>query len=324
MISCMTRKIIFAGLILTVTSGVLAYTGSSSGIGIETAALASPSVTVVWWFWPLMLFVVTFIIGVVAVLGGVGGGVLFVPIVSGFFPFHLDFVRCAGLLVALASSLSAGPILLKKGLANLRLAMPLALVASWGAILGATLGLIMPRHIVQISLGVAILVIAGIMLRAQRSDYPEVRNADSLSAALGIGGVYHEASAGKDISWQAHRTPQALVIFVLVGVVAGMFGLGAGWATVPVLNLMMGVPLKMAVSTSNFLLSITGSSAAWVYINKGAVLPIIVAPSVVGMMIGARVGAFLLPRVKPGIIKYIIITLLVFSGLRVLLKGCGF
>ena len=27
--------------------------------------------------------------GIVAVLGGVGGGVLFVPIIGGFFPFHL-------------------------------------------------------------------------------------------------------------------------------------------------------------------------------------------------------------------------------------------
>ena len=31
-----------------------------------------------------------------------GGGVLFVPIVGGFFPFNIDFVRGAGLLVALA------------------------------------------------------------------------------------------------------------------------------------------------------------------------------------------------------------------------------
>ena len=65
-----------------------------------------------WWIWPLALFAVTFAIGVVAVLGGVGGGVLFVPIVSALFPFHLDFVRAAGLMVALTTSLSAAPRLL--------------------------------------------------------------------------------------------------------------------------------------------------------------------------------------------------------------------
>src|SRR5690242_11773635 len=56
-----------------------------------------------WWVWPVALFAVCFALGVIAVPAGVGGGVLFVPIVSGFFPFHLDFVRGVGLLVALAS-----------------------------------------------------------------------------------------------------------------------------------------------------------------------------------------------------------------------------
>ena len=50
----------------------------------------------------MILLLVTFLMGIVAVLGGVGGGVLFVPIISGFFPFHLDFVRGTGLLVALS------------------------------------------------------------------------------------------------------------------------------------------------------------------------------------------------------------------------------
>ncbi len=78
--------------------------------------------------------------GIVAVLGGVGGGVLFVPIISGFFPFHIDFVRGTGLLVALCGALAAGPELLKSNLASLRLAMPMALIASTMAIVGAMVG----------------------------------------------------------------------------------------------------------------------------------------------------------------------------------------
>jgi len=38
-----------------------------------------------WWAWPLLLFIVTFVLGIIAMLGGVGGGVLFVPIVGVFF-----------------------------------------------------------------------------------------------------------------------------------------------------------------------------------------------------------------------------------------------
>lgn len=64
---------------------------------------------------------------------------LFVPLVSGFFPFHLDFVRGAGLLVALAGALAAGPGLLRRNFANLRLALPVALIASACSIVGAML-----------------------------------------------------------------------------------------------------------------------------------------------------------------------------------------
>ncbi|MDE2501887.1 MAG: sulfite exporter TauE/SafE family protein, partial [Burkholderiales bacterium] len=60
-----------------------------------------------WWFWPLALFATCFVIGMIAVPAGIGGGTLFVPIVGSLFPFHLDFVRGAGLLAALASALSA-------------------------------------------------------------------------------------------------------------------------------------------------------------------------------------------------------------------------
>src|SRR5512144_3322032 len=161
-----------------------------------------------WWAWPLALFVVTFLLGIVAVLGGVGGGVLFVPIIGGFFPFHLDFVRGAGLLVALAGALAAGPGLLRKGLADLRLAIPVALIASACAIVGAMVGLALPTKVVQIALGFAILGIVAIMLVARKSEYPDVPRADPLSTALRINGIYREATTGQDVTWKIHRTPQ--------------------------------------------------------------------------------------------------------------------
>ncbi len=286
-------------------------------------AVAGAESTMPWWGWPLLLFVVTFVMGIIAVLGGVGGGVLFVPIIGGFFPFHIDFVRGAGLLVALAGALAAGPGLLKKGMADLRLAMPVALIASACAIVGAMIGLALPANIINISLGVTILGIVAIMLMAKKSEIPVVEKADALSTALRITGIYHEQTTGQDINWKIHRTPQGLATFIIIGVMAGMFGLGAGWANVPVLNLMMGAPLKVSVATSKFLLSITDTSAAWIYINKGAVLPMLVVPSIIGIMLGSIVGVQILAKAKPAAIRYIVIGILIFSGGRALLKGLG-
>jgi len=117
------RKSLIELIVLAIT--ILA--ASAVFASAEEAAMPPPTgPQAAWWVWALSLFVVTFVLGILAVLGGVGGGVLFVPIVGGFFPFHLDFVRGAGLLVALSDALAAGPGLLKRNLANLRLALPVA------------------------------------------------------------------------------------------------------------------------------------------------------------------------------------------------------
>jgi len=273
--------------------------------------------------WPIALFAITFFMGIVAVLAGVGGGVLFVPIVSAFFPFHLDFVRAAGLMIALTSALSAAPSLLTNGLASLRLAMPLALVGSVTSVLGALIGLALPTAVVQIALGLTILAIALLMWRAGRTDHPEVARPDALGAALGMHGVYHDPALGRDVAWQVHRTPIALFVFGGIGLLAGMFGLGAGWANVPALNLLMGAPLKLAVGTSGFVLSVVDTSAAWVYLNRGAVLPMIVVPSLIGVILGAKIGARLLRVASPRVVRTVVLSVLVVAGGRALLKGLG-
>ena len=284
-------------------------------------ALAADAQAPSWWAWPLALFLVSVAIGVVAVLAGVGGAVLFVPIVSGFFPFHLDFVRGAGLLLALSGALSAGPSLLRDGLASLRLGLPLALVGSITSIGGAMLGLALPTQVVQVALGATILGIVVLMVFSRRETGGGSHGGDRLGRLLHMHGIYRDAASGERMEWTVHRTPAGLAAFAGIGVLAGLFGLGAGWANVPALNLLMGVPLKVAVGTSGFLLSVIDTSAAWIYLHRGAVLPMLVAPSIIGVMLGARLGARLLRTAPTRMVRRVVLVLLLVAGVRALLKG---
>lgn len=311
-----TKTLLPLPIVALLLHPTLAHAADVTAVGIESGATA-------WWVWPFVLFALTFVMGILAALGGVGGGVLFVPIVSGFFPFHLDFVRGCGLLVALAGALAAGPGFLKMNLASLRLAIPVAVIASSCAIVGAMIGLALPTNIIQTALGATILGIVGLMVAAKKSVYPEVAEADRLSSTLRICGIYNEASMGQTINWQVHRTLPGLLLFIAIGVMAGMFGLGAGWANVPVLNLVMGAPLKVSVATSKFLLSITDTSAAWIYVNKGAVIPMMVVPSLVGIMLGSFIGVRILRIARPGFVRWMVIGLLLFAGAKAITKGLG-
>jgi hypothetical protein len=279
-----------------------------------------------WWYWPTILLFFCFVLGVIAVLAGVGGGVLFVPLVGGFFPFHIDFVRGAGLMVALAGALMAGPGLLKRNLASLRLALPMALIASSSSIVGAMLGIYLSSvdpNLLQTALGATIMGIAVLLLLSKNTERPVVTKQDAIGLALGISGTFMEASTGEKFRWITHRTLMGLLSFIVIGIMAGMFGLGAGWANIPVLNLMMGAPMKVAVGTSKFLLSITDTSAAWVYMNQGCVIPLMAIPSIIGLMFGSIVGVKLLAVAKPKFIRYMVISVLFFAGYKAIDKGLG-
>ncbi len=154
-------------------------------------------------------------------------------------------------------------------------------------------------------------------------EYPVVTKQDAIGLALGLEGAYLEEATGKVVQWRAKNTLVGLLLFIVIGTVAGMFGLGAGWANVPVLNLVMGVPLKISVATSKFLLSITDTSAAWVYLNRGCVIPLIAIPSIIGLMLGSIIGVQILAKAKPTLIRYLVIGVLIFSGGKALLKGLG-
>jgi len=273
-----------------------------------------------FWIWPLALFALTFLLGIVAVVAGVGGGVLFVPIVGSFFPFHLDFVRGAGLLLALSGTLAAGPVLLRAGLANLRLMMPLALAGSVCSLAGAVVGLALPTEVVQTALGATIIAVA-VLLWLSKGAETFSAESDGLGERLRLHGRFLDHANGVHLDWRTRRTVLGIASFAGIGFLGGMFGLGAGFANVPALNLLMGAPLKVAVGTSGLVISVINSSAAWVYINRGALLPAIAVPSILGVMLGSRIGARLLHTLPAPVVRRTVIVVLALAGARALLRG---
>jgi uncharacterized membrane protein YfcA len=300
---------------------MLLAAGLAAGLAVAPSAFAADGGAAAWWLWPLALFVLTFFLGILAVIAGVGGGVLFVPIVASFFPFHLDYVRGAGLVLALTGTLAAGPSLLRSGLASLRLVMPLALAGSVFSLAGAVIGFALPVNVVQTALGATIIAVAVLLWVAKGADKGPV-HADALGRLLGLAGEFDDHAAGRT-PWRTRHTALGIAAFGGIGFVGGLFGLGAGWANVPALNLLMGVPLKLAVGTSGLAISLINSSAAWVYISRGALLPMIAMPSILGVMLGARIGARLLHGMPSVLVRHIVIVVLAVAGARALARGLG-
>ncbi|MCD6490289.1 MAG: sulfite exporter TauE/SafE family protein [Thermodesulfobacterium sp.] len=292
---------------------------------VNTASQSSSNLP--WWIWPVILFGFTFIIGLIAPMSGVGGGVLFVPLSTAFFPFSVDFIRGTGLIMALTSALSSSPELIRKGLANVKIMAPVVCVSMVTSILGGIVGLWITnafpsgKYYITIALGITLFIIFIVMLTSKRVEFPEVKEQDGLSKALGLTGSWFEPTLNKIVEYKITRLPIGIFFFALVGFIAGMFGLGAGWANVPVLNLLMGAPIKVATSTSMAIIAVNDAAAAWIYISKGAVLPLIVIPSVIGISIGSRIGAKLAVKAKPTFVKYLVMSIMLLAASLNIIKG---
>ncbi len=297
-----------------------------------TDLLAAGGPQIEMWATMGALFILGLLIGTAAVVAGVGGGVMFVPLASALFAIHVDFIRGAGLMVALVGAIAAAPVLLQRRLSRARISVPLALAGSAGSILGARIGLRVPENAIMVALGVLMLGVAAQTIiqavRARGTDAapdagapePPVRPSLSarLAAAWHLSGSYRDPGSGETVEWRARNIVPAMVLFVGIGMIGGALGVGAGWANVPVLSSLMGLPLKLAAATSGLIIVANSSAAAWIYLREGALDPLIVVPAVTGMIGGTRIGARLLGHARPEVVRVLVIVVLLLAGVRTL------
>ena len=176
--------------------------------------------------------------------------------------------------------------------------------------------------IVRLVLGAIVFLLVIYFFRGGvKAEWPQVKKVDRLSKWLNLPQPYYENSLEKVTSYQITRTGWGLLTMVGVGMLSGFFGMGAGWAVVPTMNLIMGVPLKVAAACSGVLIGMGDCISVWPYILAGAIIPIFAALWLVGQVIGGMVGAQILIRVRARSIRLILIGIMLFSSFGLVTKG---
>lgn len=272
---------------------------------------------------------ISIVIGIIAVLGGVGGGVVFTPLMMGFTSIDSFIIRGTGLLVAMAGSLVAARPFLNRGLANMRLLLMAAVPYAIFAVIGAMLAGYVERTagetgdaIIRLALGCLVIGIAGLILFGGRKvEYPDIKNVDSITQRLALATSYYEESLAKVVHYKVARAPVGILLFCFVGLISGLFGLGAGWAMVPALNLVMLAPLKVAAASSKVLIGIGDTAAIWPYIMDGAVFALFAVPCVIGLVIGTIIGAKIMLKIKAGFVRWLIIAVMFGAGVKLVMDG---
>ena len=89
------------------------------------------------------------------------------------------------------------------------------------------------------------------------------------------------------------------------------------------MNVLMGIPIRVATTTSTYMLGATAAASAVLYFSRGDMDPALAAPVVVGVFIGARGGAFLAQRLPHRVLTLLFVAVAAFFAFQMFLKAAG-
>jgi len=229
-----------------------------------------------------------------------------VPILSLIFGLSMHTAIGTSLLCVIATSVGAAPYYIREGLTDIRLGLSLELSTTLGAIIGGSLAGVLRSDTLSIIFGFLLFYIGFYMI---------FKRAQSQGSS---------GEAGRFSSYEVRNLPLGMGICFFAGNFSGLLGVGGGFLKVPAMHYPMRIPLKKAVATGNFMVSITACAGALLYYFRGDVNPAAAAPMIIGVLMGSFFGSRLIYRIKADLIRKIFVAIIFYSALRMLFQGFNF
>lgn len=258
--------------------------------------------------------------GLIGSLLGLGGALVITPVLV-YFGVPIKEAIAASMVAIIATSSGSASSYVKDGLSNIRAAFFLEIFTSVGAIVGAIVtSFVAPAYLYFFF--AAFLASSFYGLRGGlKSDPPPVLEQDALAKSLKLEGTYFDRKTGLETSYKLTRPLLAGPGMFVAGLAAGMLGIGGGAFKTAVQELVMGMPAKVATTTSNFIMGMTALAGASVYFTSGLINLGLAAPLAIGTTIGAVVGARLLPRLSNTTARALFLVVLSVLLVEMLYKG---
>ena len=274
----------------------------------------------------VVLAVAAFLAGFGGSFLGIGGGVFLIPFMTLVLDIDIKIAIATSLIGVIATSSGAASVYVRDHLTNLRLAMFLEVATTFGAISGALLGLLVDERLLFLSFTAVVLSAAAIMVRTRETAKERAYRAgeeDPLAKRLALGSVYFDQEDQGVYRYRVERPIAGFAASAAAGGFSGLLGVGGGFIKVPAMNILMRVPMKAAVATSNFMIGVTAAASAFIYYSAGFVEPSLAAMVIVGVFSGANIGTRLLVRAKAQRVRFVFAVFLAVLGILMGLRAFG-
>lgn len=263
----------------------------------------------------ILLLLLSFLAGLVGSLTGLGGGIVIIPVLVLLFHVNIHYAMGASLITVIVTSSGASAAYLREGYTNLRIGMFLETAAVLGALIGALLISVIPKHYLAVLFSFVLFLSAYLNLN-RHEDKEIYTTSHPWSEALKLDGTYplHHVPT----PYRVQHAPLGLMIMGCAGLLSGLLGIGSGSLKVLAMDQALRLPYKVATTTSNFMIGITAATSAGIYFVQGYIHPIITFPVVLGVFAGSLTGARVLHHIKIYTLRFIFSIMICLIGLQML------
>jgi uncharacterized protein len=275
----------------------------------------------------LLLAVVALVAGLLGSLVGVGGGLILVPALVLLFGVELHLAIAASLVAVTANSCGAASTFVEEGLTNLRTGMFLETATAVGGLAGAVVAvtfLATHDNLLALAFLPVILVALVLMLRQPSTGTDDAAAPDWLARRLRLEGEYVARATGQPAQYHVSRAGLGLGLAGISGFFAGLLGVGGGGLNVPAMNSVMNMPLRPAAATSTFMIGVTASAGALVFLFAGDLQLFLAAPIALGSVVGSYAGSIFQDRATAGRLRGILLGVLVFASVVMAARALGY
>ncbi|MEG1591587.1 MAG: sulfite exporter TauE/SafE family protein [Chryseobacterium sp.] len=236
----------------------------------------------------IILFLGAISAGLLGSLTGLGGGVIIIPLLTLGFGVPMHYAIGASLISVIGTSSGAAVAFVKEGFTNMRIGMFLEIATTSGAIVGALVsGMLNPNTIGIIFASILLLTV--ILNLKGKPDHQESLVKGSLEDKLKLYGTFPDKGVVKN--YAARNTIPGFFMMMFAGAMSGLLGIGSGALKVLAMDNMMRLPFKVSTTTSNFMIGVTAVASSLIYFQRGEIIPVIVAPVLVGVVVGSFIGS---------------------------------
>ncbi len=286
--------------------------------------------------------------GMFGSLLGLGGGLLLVPLLTLAFGVPLREAVAISLVAVIVTSTAGAGVYLRRHVANLRLGMALELFTAVGALAGGLIAFVLDERTLAGLFAVVLTWVAISMIRQGRrmtaatpASSAEARATDDEEPADPDAGTVAMVAPASEVpaampahpatftdslagdGYRVHRLGFGMVASVGAGLVSALLGVGGGIIKVPVMNVAMGVPLKVATATSNMMIGITATSSAVIYLLRGEIDPYLAGPTALGVFVGASIGSRVAGRIDVRILRWLFVLVVLYTAFEMARRALG-